>query len=312
MTSTAYADVDYGFIGLGNMGFHMAANMRKKMDKSATLHVFDVNEDICKKFQDKFSSRGPIRIATSSKDVAQHSVTLIAMVPMDEHARAVCLHPETGVVAAGLSKDRLILDSSTLSVSTAKYVGQQLMDAGAGTYIDTPVSGGVAGAEAGTLSFFCGSPSSPQSGLIVRRLMVTLSWMGDSEHITLCGRLGAGLTTKLVNNYIALGNLAVAAQGVAFGIRQGLDPKTLYKCVKGSTGDSLVWNAMHPVPGVNPKSASSNSFKAGFSSRLGLKDLSLAIKAGEDAGIDVSMGRIASELYRQADQDPRTTVSLPP
>ncbi|KAK5045909.1 hypothetical protein LTR84_008695 [Exophiala bonariae] len=300
-------DADYGFIGLGNMGFHMAANMRNMMAKSATLHVFDVNKDICNRFLDKFSSSGPIRIATSSKDVARHSVTLIMMVPMDEHARAVCLHPETGVVAAGSAKDRLILDCSTLSVSTAKHVGQQLMDVGAGIYIDTPVSGGVAGAEAGTLSFFCGSSSNSQSNLIVRRLMATLSWMGASDRITLCGGIGTGLTTKLVNNYVALGNLAVAAQGVAFGVRQGLDPKILYQCVKGSTGDSLVWTAMYPVPGVNPKSASSNSFKAGFSSRLGLKDLGLAIKAGEEAGIDVSMGRTALGLYRQADQDPRTT-----
>ena len=237
-------------------------------------------------------------------------MTLITMVPMDEHAREICLHPETGVVAAGPSKDRLILDSSTLSVSAAKDIGQQLMDDGAGIYIDTPVSGGAPGAEAGTLSFFCGSSSSSQSDLTVRRLKATLSWMSASERVILCGRVGAGLTTKLVNNYIALASLAVAAQGAAFGVRQGLDPQTLYQCVKGSTGASLVWNAMCPVPGVNPHSASSNSFKAGFSSRLGLKDISLAIKAGEEADIDVSMGRVASELYRQADQDPRTTVSL--
>lgn len=292
------------------MGFHMAGNVRMKMDSVGTLHVFDVDEDTCTRFVDKFGHFGPIKIATSAMDVAQHSMTLISMVPMDEHARTVCLHPETGVIAATASPERLVLDCSTVSVTAALDIGRKLAEARAGTYIDAPVSGGVTGAEQGTLSFFCGSSGAIESNSIVRRLRDTLVWMGASQRINFCGHLGSGLTAKLVNNYIALGNLAVAAQGMAFGMRRGLDAKILYQCVKGSTGDSLIWNAMQPAPGIVSGTASSNSFKAGFSSRLGLKDMGLAIRAAEETGIDPTMGRTAGKLYEEADHDPRTTVSL--
>lgn len=292
------------------MGFHMAGNVRKKMESKGTLHVYDVDKETCTRFVAKFNDFGPINIATSAMAVARCSKTLILMIPMDEHARTVCLHKETGVIAAPRSTDRLIVDCSTISVSASKEIGRQLMEAGTGAYVDAPVSGGVSGAEQATLSFFCGYSNETQGKSTAKQLIETLALMGASERINLCGKLGAGLTAKLVNNYIALGNLAIAAQGMAFGIRHGLEAKVLYECVNGSTGDSLVWNAMQPVPGVVPRAASSNNFKPGFSLRLGLKDIGLAINAAEETGIDPSMGRVAKKIYEDAEHDARTSVSL--
>jgi 3-hydroxyisobutyrate dehydrogenase-like beta-hydroxyacid dehydrogenase len=295
--------------GIGNMGFQMAGNVRKKMAETATLHIFDVNHAACHRFVDKFGGFGPIKIARSSKEVAYKSVTVISMLPMDQHARAVYLDKEAGVIAAPSNPNRLILECSTIGITTTQEIGEQIQTAGLGTYVDTPVSGGVGGAEAGTLSFFCGHSGVKDS--VVKRIRYAISWMGASERIHFCGHLGAGLASKIVNNYIGLSNIAVAAQGMAFGLRHGIDKEILYKCIKGSSGDSWVMDFAQPVPGILAKCASSNGFRAGFTPRLCVKDISMGIKAAKQVGIDATMGEIALKIFEKADQDLRTTVSLP-
>lgn len=192
----------------------------------------------------------------------------------------------------------------------AKEIGEQIVKAGVANYVDTPVSGGVAGAENGTLSFFCGYSATVDTDPIAKRLKNTVAWMGSSERITLCGSLGAGLVSKIVNNYIGLSNIAVAAQGMAFGIRHGMDKEMLYKCIKGSSGDSWVMDFAQPVPGLIAKSPSTNGFRPGFSSRLCVKDISLGIKAAQEVGIDASMGEMAVKIFEKASQDPITAVSF--
>ncbi|EXJ70660.1 uncharacterized protein A1O5_05650 [Cladophialophora psammophila CBS 110553] len=297
-------------IGIGNMGFQMAGNVRKKMEGSATLHIFDVNGVACQRFVEKFCDFGSIRIASSSKEAANNSATVISMVPMDQHCRAVYLDHETGVIAARADQNRLILECSTISITTAKEIGNAIMEAGRGRYIDTPVSGGVGGAEAATLSFFCGYPNSADQDPLAQRVKDVVGWMGATERINFCGFLGAGLVSKIANNYMGLCNLAVAAQGMAFGMRHGMDKETLYRCIKGSSGDSWVLDFSQPVPGIVARSASSNGFRPGFTSRLCLKDISMAIKAAQEVGINATMGGTALKEYEKADQDPRTTVSL--
>ncbi|OQV08479.1 hypothetical protein CLAIMM_12744 isoform 2 [Cladophialophora immunda] len=298
---------DIGFIGIGNMGFHMAGNVRKKMEHSATLHIFDVNSAACQHFADKFGDFGPVMIAKSSKEVANNSQTVISMVPMDQHCRAVYLDEETGVIAARADQNRLILECSTISIATAQEIGKAVMEAGRGRYIDTPVSGGVGGAEAGTLSFFCGYPNAADRDTLTQRVKDAVGWMSTAERINFCGFLGAGLVSKIANNYMGLCNLAAAAQGMAFGIRHGMDKEILYRCIKGSSGDSWIFDFSQPVPGVTARSASSNGFRPGFTSRLCVKDISLAIKAAQAVGIDATMGETALKEYMRADQDPRTT-----
>lgn len=289
------------------MGFQMAGNVRKKMSSSTTLHIFDVNNEACKNFETQFSGYGPVNIAASSKELASRSSTVISMVPMDEHAQSVYLDPSTGVIAANPDDNRLILECSTINIATTQDIGRQIMKAGVGHYIDTPVSGGVRGAEAGTLSFFLGhSVFTDSTG---RRASEIVSWMGAAERINFCGSLGDGLVCKIVNNYIGLTNLGVAAEGLAFGLRHGVEKDVLYNCIKGSSGDSWILNFSNPVPGMVPESASSKGFKAGFTSRLCAKDIKLGIKAAQRVGIDPKMGEISMKYFEEADQDPKTTVS---
>ncbi|RVX73587.1 hypothetical protein B0A52_02475 [Exophiala mesophila] len=293
--------------GVGKMGFHMAANVRKKMPSSSTLYVFDVNTEACRRFQTNFASHGPIEIANAAKDLASQSSTVISMVPMDEHARAVYLDPENGVIAASKDPNRLLLECSTINVTTTQDIGRKVFDAGVGTYVDTPVSGGVRGAEAGTLSFFLGYKATDNGDHFSKRILSVVEWMGAADKINFCGDLGLGLVCKITNNYIGLTNIVVAAEGLAFGLRHGVDKGILYKCIKASSGDSWALTFSNPVPGIIPESASSNGFKAGFTSRLCAKDLGLALQAAREVGIRPKMGEISLKYYEEADKDPSTT-----
>ncbi|KAK4941749.1 hypothetical protein LTR10_018353 [Elasticomyces elasticus] len=302
---------DIGFIGIGNMGFSMAGNVRKKMASAATLHIFDVNSAACQHFVDEFGSLGRIKVTNSAKQVASDSTTVISMVPMDQHARAVYLEEENGVIAAPADANRLILECSTISVATAREIGEKILAAGKGTYVDTPVSGGVVGAQAATLSFFCGYSPTTNNDTLTQRVRDIVAWMGHPDKINFCGHLGSGLVCKLVNNYIGLSNIVVAAQGMAFGIKHGIDKGILWKCIKGSSGDSWVMDSAQPVPGIIETSPSSNGFKAGFTPTLCAKDISLGLKAAHEVGIDASMGEAALKLWSKAARDPRTSVITP-
>ena len=293
------------------MGFHMAGNVRQKMQPSATLHIFDVAEAACEKFSDRFSCFGPVRIASSAKEVAERSQTLISMVPNGSNARQVYLDENSGVIAAWKNAGRLMLECSTIEVKASQDIGRAIMDAGLGTYVDTPVSGGMAGAEAASLSFFAGFPADQISDPSGRQILDTICYMGASERVTFCGQLGDGLVCKTVNNYIGLSNIVTLAEGMAIGIKHGIDKKILYKCIKGSSGDSWVMDFAQPVPGIHPRSASSNGFRPGFTPRLCIKDVSLAINAAREAGIDATMGKAALEMYKKTNDDPRTNVSVP-
>lgn len=290
------------------MGFQMAGNVRKKMLSTATLHIFDVNPTACDQFIEQFWSYGPIKVGSSSKEVAQFSATIISMVPMDKHARAVYLDDKDGVIGAEPNKRRLFLECSTIDVATTKEIGEKIMKAAVGTYVDTPVSGGVKGAALATLSFFCGC-SNDESLPVTQCVKQVTGWMGSTDRINFCDQLGGGLVAKIVNNYIGLCNMVVAAEGMAFGIRHGIDKEVLWKCVRGSSGDSWVMENALPVPGILPHAPSSNGFKAGFTPPLCAKDVGLAIRAAQQVGIDATMGEQALKLWQKAAQDSRTAVS---
>ncbi len=292
------------------MGYQMAGNVRKKMQASATLHIFDVTVAACQRLLENFSSFGPILIAKSSKEVAERSQTVISMIPSGHNARQVYLDAESGVIAASKNANRLILECSTIEAIVTREIGNAVMDAGSGIYVDSPVSGGVAGAEVASLSFFAGTSRDKVSDPTGRRIWEIICYMGASERVTFCGQLGSGLVCKIVNNYIGLSNIVTAAEGMAFGLKHGVDRQTLYKCIKGSSGDSWVMDFAQPVPGIHAKSASSNDFRPTFTPRLCVKDVSLAIKAAQEAGINATMGETALKIYKQTDDDSRTTVSI--
>lgn len=287
----------------------MAGNVRKQIPVSATLHVFDVVHAACERFVESFGSFGPIEIAQTSREIAEKSQTIISMVPNGDNALDVYLNPQNGVIAARKNADRLILESSTIDVKVSQNIGKEIINAGLGVYVDAPVSGGVAGAQAATLSFMVGFEAGAQSDPLGRRLREVIHYMGAPERVTFCGHLGSGLVCKTVNNYIGLSNIVTTAEGMAFGMKHGVDKMTLYKCIKGSSGDSWVMDFAQPVPGIHASSASSNGFRPTFVPRLCVKDVSLALKAAKETGIEGTMGEAALKVYKKTNDDPRTTVS---
>lgn len=288
------------------MGFNMAANVRERMASSATLWIFDLNLVACRRFVERFHSFGHIEITTSAKELACRSAVVISMVPMDDHVRTVYLNEHLGIIAATPDKNRLFLECSTIDITTTQEIGRKIIKEAVGTYIDAPVSGGVAGAKAGTLSFFCGCTEADEA--LTRRVKNIVAWMGAPDRINFCGDLGSGLVCKIVNNHIGLSNMVVAAQGMAFGIRHGVDKTKLWQSIKGSSGDSWVMEFAQPVPGIIESSPSSNGFKPGFTTQLCVKDISLGLKAAQEVGIDASMGKAALKIWEKAAKDPHTSV----
>lgn len=122
------------------MGWEMAKNVRINMPASSILYVNDVVTASCEKFLAEFGHLGPIKISDSAREMAEYSMAIISIVPAAVHVRDVYLNPVTGIIAAKKNADRLLLECSTIDSMTARDVGQQLLDAGSGTYVDTPVS----------------------------------------------------------------------------------------------------------------------------------------------------------------------------
>lgn len=293
------------------MGYRMAVNLRKKMPPTATLHIYDVVEDACRRFSDNCSSFGKIEIARSSKEVASKCSTLLTIVPTSENVRQVFLDPHSGVIAAPKDPDRLMLECSTIDIKATQEIGTQVMEAGLGIYVDAPVSGGARGAEEATVAFLVGHPGPAETDPVARRIKDVVSNMGLPERVNFCGPLGSGLVGKIVNNYISINNVLSLAEGMAFGLRYGVDKMRLYDCVKSSSGNSWVLENKNSVPGVIARSPASNNFRATFPARMVLKDLTLGINAAKEVGIDASMGETALKSFQKANDDPRTTVSHP-
>lgn len=290
------------------MGYRMAVNLRKKMSQEATLHIYDVVTPALHRFSEECSGYGKIEIARSSKDVAAKCRTVLTIVPTSKNVRQVYLDPENGIVAAPKDPERLMLECSTIEIKATQEIGELVMKAGSGIYVDAPVSGGARGAEEGTIAFLVGHSGSPETDWTARRIKDVVSTMGLPDRVNFCGPLGAGLVGKIVNNYISINNVLSLAEGMAFGMRYGVDKMTLYNCVKSSSGNSWVLENKNSVPGVIGRSPASNNFKATFPAIMVLKDLTLGINAAQEVGIDASMGKNALKMFQVADEDPRTTV----
>lgn len=193
--------------------------------------------------------------------------------------------------------ERLFIDCSTIDPTTSQEVASVAQASGQGRFIDAPMSGGVVGAQAGTLTFMIGSPKE-----LVERATEVLSMMG--RRILHLGEQGAGLHGKLANNYLlALNNIATA-EAMNMGIQWGLDPKALAHMINTSTGRCWPSEVNNPVPGVVEGSPACKGYEGGFGVALANKDLKLAIKAAEDAGIKLGLGQPARKLYDAVEADP--------
>lgn len=297
-------------VGLGVIGYGMASNLRKKLPSSSTLHVFDINQETIQRLITEFSSYGRIEAASSAKDLASKAQTVLSSLPASPHVKKAYLNPENGVIAASKDSDRLFFECSTMEIEFTKELGKTIFDAGLGTLVDATVSGGMWGANAGTLSFMVGHAKPADTDLVGKRIFETLSLVGVPSTITFCGGLGMGQVAKITHNYITLANNLVATEGMAIGLKYGIDKEALFKCIREGTANSWVMGLEQPVSGLVPEAPSSNNYKRAFGPELSVKDLTIGIDAAKKVGINPTASEAAIKAFREVDNDPRIHVSV--
>ncbi len=268
-----------GFIGLGNMGGPMARNL---ITAGHSLKVYDLSEDAM-----NFVVQSGATAADSVKDAAAGVDVVISMLPVGANVREVFMND--GVIAAA-DPGTLFIDSSTIDVESAQAAAAAAKDAGF-DMLDAPVSGGVIGADAGTLTFMCGGDAAT-----FERARPILEGMG--KNIVHCGASGLGQVTKICNNMLAGINSLAAAEAMVMGERLGVSKEVLYNVISTSTGRTFIFESSNPMPGVVATSPSSNQFKPGFMAKLMLKDLRLSQAAAQAAGSPTPLGAAATAAFQ--------------
>ncbi|WP_254367917.1 3-hydroxyisobutyrate dehydrogenase [Paracoccus sp. Z118] len=260
-----------GFIGLGNMGAPMARNL------AAAGHEVT-----------GFDLAAPdvegVTPATSAAEAAKGAEVVITMLPNGQILRSVAAQ-----VIAAMERGAVLCDCSTVDVESARAVADQAHAAGLGT-LDAPVSGGIGGASAGTLTFMVGGGE--DAFATVRPLFDIMG-----QKAVHCGDAGAGQAAKICNNMILGAVMVATCEAFALAEKLDLDAQKLFDVVSTSSGYSWVSNAYCPVPGVGPKSPADNDYKPGFAAELMLKDLRLSQQAAEAVDADTPMGQLATDLY---------------
>ncbi len=267
------------FIGLGHMGGPMAANLVKA---GHVVTAFDLSEAALAKAAEAGAIAAPSALAA-----AEGASVVMSMLPASRHVEALYLG-EGGLLAC-LPAGTLVIDCSTIAPASAQRVAQAAAARGV-AMLDAPVSGGTAGAAAGTLTFIVGGEPSA-----LDRARPLLAAMG--RHVFHLGGAGAGQVAKLCNN-MALGVImAVTGEALALGASHGLDPRALSAMMAVSTGRSWATEVCNPWPGVKPEAPASRGYAGGFGNDLMLKDLGLAIEAALQVGAAVPLGELARNLY---------------
>jgi 3-hydroxyisobutyrate/3-hydroxypropionate dehydrogenase len=190
-------------------------------------------------------------------------------------------------------KDRIYIDCSTIDPSSSREVAKQVASAGQGQFVDAPMSGGVVGATAGTLTFMLGAPDT-----LVPKLEPVLLRMG--KRVLHCGVQGTGLSAKLANNYLLAINNIATAEAMNLGVRWGLNPKTLADVINVSTGKCWPSEVNNPVKGVVETAPAGRDYAGGFGINLMKKDLKLALYAAQEADAKLELGERATEVYEAA------------
>lgn len=271
-----------GFIGLGNMGGPMAANLAKA---GHGVQVFDLMpESVSRAIAAGCIAAGDAREAVSGCDV------VISMLPAGEHVRGLWLaegggHDLLGALPAGA----LVIDCSTIDVASARLVGEAAKARGI-RFIDAPVSGGVTGAMAGTLTFIVGGESAD-----FEAARPVLALMG--QNLFHAGALGAGQIAKMCNNMLLAIHMAGTAEALALGVKEGLDPAVLSTIMGKSSGNNWSLERYNPWPGVMENVPAARGYQGGFMTRLMVKDLGLAMVLAEHAHSAVPLGALARNLF---------------
>ena len=269
-----------GFIGLGNMGEPMAANLVKA---GFDVIGFDLIEEAKKK-----AEQNGIQIAEDAVSASENVDALISMLPASEHVESLYLG-EDGLLSK-LDKTVLIIDCSTIAPDSAIKVANQAKDLDL-SMVDAPVSGGVVGAQESTLTFIIGGAENN-----VERARPLLEKMGSN--IFHAGSNGAGQVAKVCNNMLLAIHMCGTAEAIALGVNNGLDASVLSEIMRKSSGGNWSLEVYNPYPGVMSSVPASRNYEGGFLNKLMAKDLGLAKEASESSNSETPMGDLARKLYQ--------------
>lgn len=289
MTSTTGgtpAHPSVAFIGLGNMGGPMAANL---VQAGVQVYGFDLSADAVETARSK-----GIETVADPLDAVAKSQVVLTMLPSGQHVLSA-YQDSPGLLSAA-RPDTIFLDCSTINISEAQQAAELAERAGFRA-ADAPVSGGVVGAEAGSLAFMAGGR--PE---VFEEIRPLLEIMG--ARVVHCGGNGLGQAAKLCNNMILGVSQIAVAEAFVLGERLGLEHQALYDVVSNASGQCWALTTNCPVPGPVPSSPANRDFTPGFAGALMAKDLTLATNALQEQGVDAQLGRLAAAIFAEFAQGP--------
>ncbi|KZY29695.1 3-hydroxyisobutyrate dehydrogenase [Alcanivorax sp. HI0083] len=267
------------FFGVGHMGAPMAVNLVKAGHEVVAF-------DLMPALLEAVVQEGAKAAGTAAEAVAGAEV-VVSMLPSAGAVRGLYLG-DAGVLAH-IDESALIIDCSTIDADTARDVASIAKEQGR-TMIDAPVSGGVGGAKAGTLTFICGGPEGA-----IERARPVLECMG--AQVFRAGDSGAGQLAKICNNMLLAIHMIGTAEALQMGVDHGLDPAVLSDIMKASSGDNWSLDKYNPWPGVMDNVPAAKGYEGGFAVKLMNKDLGLALQAGLSTQSATPMGNLAKSLY---------------
>jgi 3-hydroxyisobutyrate dehydrogenase len=267
------------FIGLGNMGGGMAANLVKAGHE---VVAFDLAEPALERAKGNGAS-----IAASAEEAVQGVDAVVTMLPAGKHVAGVYGDSIIGKAPT----TAILMDCSTIDVATAKAVEEQAKAAGY-AMVDAPVSGGIAAADAGTLTFMVGG--SDDGFALAEPYLETMG-----KAVIHAGQSGSGQAAKIVNNMLLGITMAGTCEAFVLAQKLGLDPQVFFDISSKASGQSWSMTSYCPVPGVGPETPADRNYDGGFAAALMLKDLKLAMEAAKASGAYTPMGGEAEELYQR-------------
>jgi L-serine 3-dehydrogenase (NAD+) len=268
------------FIGLGHMGLPMARNLLRA---GFVLKVFD----LVPAAMDELAAEGALP-AASAVEATQDALVVVSMLPASRHVEGLYLG-ENGLLAT-LTPGTLVLECSTIAPESARKVHQAASARGI-EMLDAPVSGGTAGAAAGTLTFMVGGAAAT-----LAKAHAIFAAMGSN--IFHAGPDGAGQVAKVCNNQVLAVQMIATAEAMAMGVASGLEPGVLAEIMRQSSGGNWTLEKYNPWPGVMENAPASRGYSGGFMAELMAKDLGLAQEAAQVSGSSTPMGALALQLYR--------------
>jgi len=267
------------FIGLGHMGGGMAPNLAKAGHE---VRAFDLSEEALAQAVERGCKR-----AKSAAEACKDADAVVTMLPAGKHVASV-FHES---VFGHAPKSAILIDCSTIDVATARTLEVEASSKGY-TMVDAPVSGGIAAAEGGTLTFMVGGSDDG-----FERAREYLEKMGKA--VIHAGGPGAGQAAKICNNMLLGATMAATCEAFVLAEKLGLDPQTFFDISSKASGQSWSMTSYCPVPGVGPETPADHDYEGGFAAALMLKDLRLAMEAAQEAGAYTPMGGEAEDLYQR-------------